>query len=407
MQFRLLRSWSTPAVLQLRGIQFNYQTPYTMGGNFTIQYQLTPTMSVQAGYVTSLARHLESFPGSNNPTSIAAQNTPESTLVPFPDFGDNASYAATGGMSAYHSLQTKVEKQFSNGLNFLFTYTFSKTMTDAGDLLNGGSVGNVGFRAPNVPGLGMPFDYGLADFDIRNVFHFSGGYELPFGKGKRFTSDASGSMNQLVGGWSVQWSTTLQGGQPIALGCPSGTASNLGCGDLYTGQPLDLGLHTDANGLLSYFGNPAAFTQPCVLGASGVPIAESARRLRSSDWRRRFGWRNSGGRPRIPPTWTSRSSRTSTINGALPSAVPYGSLQHLQPPELQRPELRRQRCCGHLQLGQLQQFDLRRNRLDSRCSLRSAADPVRSEAVLLTLTTPNPRRACRRAPFAVSVFRRA
>ena len=256
----------------LRGIQFNYQTPYTMGANLTIQYQLTPSMSVQAGYVTSLARHLESFPNYNNPTSIAAQNTPESTLVPFPDFGYNASYAATGGMSAYHSLQTKVEKQFADGLNFLFTYTFSKAMTDAGDLLNGGSVGNVGFRAPNVPGLGMPFDYGLADFDIRNVFHFSGGYELPFGKGKRFASDASGLMNQLVGGWSVQWSTTLQGGQPIALGCPSGTASNLGCGDLYTGQPLDLGLHTDANGLLSYFGNPAAFTQPCVLGAGGVPI---------------------------------------------------------------------------------------------------------------------------------------
>jgi hypothetical protein len=257
--------------LGLRGIQFNYQTPYSMGGNLTVQYQLTPSMSLQAGYVTSLARHLESFPGSNSPTSIAASNTPEATLVPFPDFGFNSSYAATGGMSAYHSLQTKVEKQFADGLNFLFTYTWSKTMSDAGDLLNGGSV--AGYRAPNVPGLGMAFDYGLADFDIRNVFHFSGGYELPFGKGKHFMSDASGIQDKLVGGWSLNWSTTLQGGQPISLGCPSGTASNLGCGGLFTGQPLDLGLHTDKNGLLSYFGNPAAFVQPCVLGAGGVPEA--------------------------------------------------------------------------------------------------------------------------------------
>jgi hypothetical protein len=119
----------------------------------------------------------------------------------------------------------------------------------------------------------MPFDYGLADFDVRNVFHFSGGYELPFGKGKHFLSDASGVQDKLVGGWSLNWSTTLQGGQPISLGCPSGTASNLGCGGLFTGQPLDLGLHTDKNGLLSYFGNPAAFVQPCVLGAGGVPEA--------------------------------------------------------------------------------------------------------------------------------------
>jgi hypothetical protein len=256
--------------LALRGIQFNYQTPYNMGANLTLQYQLTPTMSIQAGYVTSLARHLEAFPGSNSPTSIANAGVAEKTLVPFPDFGFNASYAATAGMSAYHSLQTKVEKQFANGLNFLFTYTWAKTMTDAGDLLNGGSV--AGFRAPNVPGLGMAFDYGLADFDVRNVFHFSGGYELPFGKGKRFLSGGSGITDKALGGWAIVWSTTLQGGQPISLQCPSGTASNLGCGDLFTGQPLDLGLHTDKSGKLSYYGNPAAFTQPCVLGASN-PIA--------------------------------------------------------------------------------------------------------------------------------------
>jgi hypothetical protein len=256
--------------LALRGIQFDYKTPYTMGANLTLQYQLTPSMSVQAGYVTSLARHLEAFPGSNNPTSIAAASTAEKTLVQFPDFGFNSSYAATAGMSAYHGLQTKVEKHFADGLNFLFAYTWSKTTTDAGDLLNGGS--NRSYRAPGVPGLGMAFDYGLASFDVRNVFHFSGGYELPFGKGKRFMSGASGFADKAVGGWSIVWSTTLQGGQPIELGCPTTTASNLGCGVLYTGQPLRLGLHNDASGVLSWFGNPGAFVQPCVLGASG-PIA--------------------------------------------------------------------------------------------------------------------------------------
>ena len=46
-----------------------------MGGNVTLQYQLTSSMSVQAGYVTSLARHLEVFPGSNNITSIAPPGT--------------------------------------------------------------------------------------------------------------------------------------------------------------------------------------------------------------------------------------------------------------------------------------------------------------------------------------------
>ena len=108
--------------LGLRGIQFNYQTPYSMSGNFTLQYQLTPTMAVQAGYVTSLGRHLESFPGSNNPTAIlptgakltntagpngtpgsGATYTPAQGVLPFPDFGGNNSYAVTAGSSYYHA----------------------------------------------------------------------------------------------------------------------------------------------------------------------------------------------------------------------------------------------------------------------------------------------------------------
>ncbi len=255
--------------LGLRGIQFNYITPYSMGGNLTVQYQLTPSMSVQAAYVTSLARHLEVFPGSNNVSQILPASANRDLFKPFLDFGYNSSYAATEGNSAYHALQTKVEKQFAGGLNFLATYTWSKVRSDALDLLNGTGFG---YRAPDVPGFGIQGDYGLANFDIRNVFHFSGGYELPFGKGKKFMTQASGVTNKLVGGWSVLWITTLQGGQPISLGCPSGPTSGTGCYALLVkGQDPKLGLHTNTvTGRLNWIGNPAAFAQPCVLGAATV-----------------------------------------------------------------------------------------------------------------------------------------
>ena len=276
--------------LALRGIQFNYQTPYTMSGNFTLQYELTPTLSAQIGYVTSLARHLESFPGSNNPTAILPINTqltntagPNGTAgtgaflaaeggLPFPDFGGNNSYAATIGNSFYHSLQTKVEKRFASGLNFLATYTFSKTRTDAGDLLNGGS--NASFRAPDIPGLGIHYDYGLADFDIRNVFHLSGGYELPFGKGKHYLSD-NGMASRVFGGWSINTVLVLQGGQPITFTCPSNTVATTAganCYDLLVGDP-GRGLHIDSNGKLSLFSNPAAFAQPAPCTALPCPVS--------------------------------------------------------------------------------------------------------------------------------------
>ena len=250
--------------LGLRGIQYKYLTPYSMSGNLTLQYQLTNSMSFQAGYVTTLARHLETFPGNNNITSLEPSSVNATTLVPFPDFGRNSSQAETSGSSHYHALQTRLENQFRNGLSFLATYTWSKAMSDAGDLLNGGS-DNVGYIAASVPGFGIHYNYGLANFDIRNVFHFSGGYELPFGKGKKYMSDASGFTNHLVGGWSVQWITTLQGGQPITLKCVNNSVQNSGgisCGSVFTGQPLKLGLHTDGNGNISWFGNPGAFADP-------------------------------------------------------------------------------------------------------------------------------------------------
>ncbi len=53
----------TPVGLALRGIQFDYKTPYSMGGNFTVQYQLTPSMSVQAALCHYLRASLGGISG--------------------------------------------------------------------------------------------------------------------------------------------------------------------------------------------------------------------------------------------------------------------------------------------------------------------------------------------------------
>ena len=257
--------------LSLPGIATNYKTPYTLGGNITVQYQITPTLAFQAAFVTSQGRHIEVFPNYNevstlNPAQDSITGGPNNApLVPFPDFGTGSSYAVPEGNSNYNGLQTQLEKRLSNGLNFLVSYTYSKVLTDARDPLNTGSaLGS--YRAPYLAGFGIHDDYQLAPADIRNVIHVSGGYQLPFGKGKRYMSDASGWTNAAVGGWSFNWSSTFEGGQPISIGCLQTTAAGLGCGALKTGAPLGVGLHTDSNGLLSLFTNgAAALTQPCVI----------------------------------------------------------------------------------------------------------------------------------------------
>ena len=167
-------------------------------------------------------------------------------------------------------MQTKLEQQYGNGLQFLVTYTWSKTLGDAQDLLNGGSL--QGYRAPDVPGYGPEFDYGPVDYDIRNVFHASGGYELPFGTGKKFFSNANKLENGLVGGWSANVISGLQGGQPVTYSCPTSTTSGTNCYDVKVpGQSQKLGFHKDSNGKLNWIGNPLAFQQPCPLGAAETP----------------------------------------------------------------------------------------------------------------------------------------
>jgi hypothetical protein len=266
------------AGLGLQGLSFAFKTPYTISGNFTLQYQIQPTLSVQAGYVTNVGHHLQTGLGANSVGRIlpASYNTDISAAnheIPFHAFG-GGSYQATVANSSYNGLQTKVEKQYAGGLNFLAAYTWSKSFSDAGDLLNGSP--NEGYRGAYIPGFGIGRDRRLADFDIRNVFHFSGGYALPIGKNKKFLGNASRLTDAMLGGWSVNAIATLQGGQPITLGCPTGPTSGTGCYDIKVpGQSQKRGLHIDSKGKISWFGNPAAFAQPCTLGGppdAPVPI---------------------------------------------------------------------------------------------------------------------------------------
>ncbi len=265
--------------LGLQGLQFNYSTPRTVSANLTLQYALTRTLSAQASYVFTDAMHLQQGTGNNNVTRILPASVPNTISpalggIPFPDFGAGGSYQTTTGASIYNGLQTKLEQQLSNGLNFLATYTWSKTMSDAGDLLNGGNTSTN--RAPDVPGFGPRFDWGPADFDIRNVFHLSGGYQLPFGTGQRFAHDAGKLENGFIGGWSVNAIVTLQGGQPMTLGCPTGTTTGTGCYDVkVAGQSQNLHIYTDGQGQVNWFGNAKAFQQPCQLGADGLPLGDT------------------------------------------------------------------------------------------------------------------------------------
>lgn len=247
---------------KLRGWEYAPRTAYAQGANASVQFQLTPNQSFQVGYVGTFARHLMTSPGANNDSEILPPLVNPQNYVPYHSFGRGFGYTTFDGNSFYHSLQVTFERRFNSGLNFLADYTWSACRQDARDrdVDNSG-----GYRAPGLPGFGIRGDYSFCDYDVRNMVHFSGTYQLPFGSGKKFLTNSSRLANAVLGGWTINSILTLQDGQPFTIPCNVKTAAGLGCNALFVpGENRIGGLHN-----VNQWMNPAAFMNPPVATAIG------------------------------------------------------------------------------------------------------------------------------------------
>jgi hypothetical protein len=137
------------------------------------------------------------LPGTSfNGATVARQQL----LRPFPQF-DNIQTRASDGTSRYNSAQFKLEKRFTSGYSLLAAYTWSK-FTERVFMLNPTDV---------------EYEDRLSEFDVPHRLALSGIYEIPFGNGRRWGSDASGVTEALAGGWSIQAIGQLQTGRPISF----------------------------------------------------------------------------------------------------------------------------------------------------------------------------------------------
>src|ERR1700679_699537 len=131
----------------------------------------------------------------------------------------------TDGFSNYNSLQVRLEKQFSNGLQFEASYTYAHALDDASSA-SLGSLNNGDFRDQRFPGL----EYGNSDFDVRHHIVIAYSYDLPFGKGRRFLGSAAGALNQVIGGWQLAGITSASTGNWFTVSDPVVNSSNTDCG---------------------------------------------------------------------------------------------------------------------------------------------------------------------------------
>jgi hypothetical protein len=135
-------------------------------------------------------------------------------------------------------------------------YTWAHSLDDAAQPIQGTD----GAEAGNPAFLGLKFEYGASNTDVRNRFTFSPQYELPFGRGKRFLNHG-GVVDALVGGWKTSAIFQAQTGTPIAIpgvfrisdpSAPGGTPNPITQANVYCAPQTRT---------LAHWFNPCAFTK--------------------------------------------------------------------------------------------------------------------------------------------------
>jgi hypothetical protein len=124
--------------------------------------------------------------------------------------------------SHYHALQLLAEKRYSNGLQFLTTFTWSKSIDNSsqadGNVTWLGSFSSL--QDPNKPWL----ERSLSTFDIPYVIQFSYTYDLPFGRGRALLSGMPRWADLLIGGWKTNGIWRIADGRPLAFSVADGNA---------------------------------------------------------------------------------------------------------------------------------------------------------------------------------------
>jgi hypothetical protein len=206
-----------------------YRVPNLQQWNLNMQYSLSPTLSLDLGYVGSYGSHLllshvlnqPSLASSTLPvncgydgipTDCITTNTSRNAKLRVPVLGETPTALAQSdyiGVSWYHSMQATLRKRVSHGLTFQGAYTFSKAENNV-------SV----YNDQN----NLSLDWARASFDRTHRFIANFDYQFPA------FMQAKGFAGTMLTGWSTAGIVIIQSGLPMTLTDPKGGSVYGGAG---------------------------------------------------------------------------------------------------------------------------------------------------------------------------------
>jgi hypothetical protein len=236
----------------------NFKPAMIAQWNFTIQHQLSNSLTLQIGYVGQRGAHLLNFQDNvqsiplNAQGQVAGAGQLITTLLPGPFLGggtpgslylaDNPQFNTPGcgtpgnpicGKEAlagtnmsnsdqkYNALQAVLQKRMTNGLQAQVAYTWSKCMSNSPGYFGTGFGSTNATSSGGQPGweniYNSHLDWGPCYYDQTNIVTGYVTYALPIGHGKHFGHDLNPVLNGIVGNWEIGSIVTLHTGNALTL----------------------------------------------------------------------------------------------------------------------------------------------------------------------------------------------
>ncbi|MGI4828656.1 MAG: carboxypeptidase regulatory-like domain-containing protein [Janthinobacterium lividum] len=209
---------------QARYIPANLPTGYVQAFHLTVQRQITGASTFEVSYVGEHGVKLQVLADYNqasaNPVTATCNNTVTTgcinlllnnqgrPLKTFPTIEETL----PAGFLSYNALQTKFEHRTSHGLYLLNSFTWSRAIDNASGHLDTNAGDNSRINLANPMG-----DRGVSGYNQPLNETLSLVYDLPFGKGRMFGSQAPRVLQELLGGWQVTAIENAQSGAPVNI----------------------------------------------------------------------------------------------------------------------------------------------------------------------------------------------
>ena len=272
--FPSFSAYSPTTNTTIYGITPGFRSAIVQQYSLSLQTEVHSGWLLEAGFVGTRGTHLVRQRSLNQALSASTTapvrgvtlNTVANISVRVPILGippDSLQLMESEGSSWYNGLEASLTKRLSRGLQFLASYTFSKTLDTDGADINSTSSGNALTLGDQNSSRQR---WGRASFDRRHRLVLSTTWAIP--------APAGGWQGIVLGGWDVAAVATIQSG--TALTISSTNANNLfgisedraqlsgSCskGRLVTDGPVK-------SKLSDYF-NRTCFAGPSIIGADGI-----------------------------------------------------------------------------------------------------------------------------------------